>query len=129
MVPGRAMRSSSFFAARNGSFATLTDRKSVVVPSRPSRYSFRQRNTWLAFTSCRRATLETETPVAASPPRLRAAPFSFATGSSALGVLVQVCPRFPLVDTQLESLKQWLEEILGRLSKKSDTAVAVCYAL
>ena len=62
MVPGRAMRSSSFFAARNGSFATLTDRKSVVVPSRPSRYSFRQRNTWLAFTSCRRATLETETP-------------------------------------------------------------------
>ena len=29
----------------------------------------------------------------------------------------------------LESLKQWLEEILGRLSKKSDTAVAVRYAL
>jgi transposase len=29
----------------------------------------------------------------------------------------------------LESLKQWLEEILGRLSKKSDTAMAVRYAL
>jgi transposase len=29
----------------------------------------------------------------------------------------------------LESLKQWLEEILGRLSKKSDTALAVRYAL
>src|SRR5438552_297099 len=29
----------------------------------------------------------------------------------------------------LESLKQWLDEILGRLSKKSDTAVAVRYAL
>ena len=29
----------------------------------------------------------------------------------------------------LESLKQWLREILGRLSKKSDTALAVRYAL
>jgi transposase len=29
----------------------------------------------------------------------------------------------------LESLKQWLEELLGRLSKKSDTAIAVRYAL
>jgi hypothetical protein len=29
----------------------------------------------------------------------------------------------------LESLKQWLEEILGRLSKKSDTSMAVRYAL
>lgn len=29
----------------------------------------------------------------------------------------------------LESLKQWLEETLGRLSKKSDTALAVRYAL
>jgi transposase len=29
----------------------------------------------------------------------------------------------------LEALKQWLEEILGRLSKKSDTAMAVRYAL
>jgi len=29
----------------------------------------------------------------------------------------------------LESLRQWLEEILGRLSKKSDTAMAVGYAL
>ena len=29
----------------------------------------------------------------------------------------------------LESLKQWLEETLGRLSKKSDTAIAVRYAL
>jgi len=29
----------------------------------------------------------------------------------------------------LESLKQWLDEILGRLSKKSDTAMAVRYAL
>jgi transposase len=29
----------------------------------------------------------------------------------------------------LESLKQWLEELLGRLSKKSDTAMAVRYAL
>jgi transposase len=29
----------------------------------------------------------------------------------------------------LESLKQWLEETLGKLSKKSDTAVAVRYAL
>lgn len=29
----------------------------------------------------------------------------------------------------LESLKQWLGEILGRLSKKSDTAMAVRYAL
>ena len=29
----------------------------------------------------------------------------------------------------LESLKQWLEEILGRLSKKSDTALAVRYTL
>jgi len=29
----------------------------------------------------------------------------------------------------LESLKQWLEEILGSLSKKSDTAMAVRYAL
>jgi hypothetical protein len=29
----------------------------------------------------------------------------------------------------LESLKQWLEEMLGRLSKKSDTAMAVRYAL
>jgi len=29
----------------------------------------------------------------------------------------------------LESLRQWLEEILGRLSKKSDTAMAVRYAL
>ena len=30
---------------------------------------------------------------------------------------------------QLESLKQWLEEILGKLSRKSDTALAVRYAL
>ena len=30
---------------------------------------------------------------------------------------------------QLESLRQWLEETLGKLSKKSDTAVAVRYAL
>src|SRR5580692_9218057 len=29
----------------------------------------------------------------------------------------------------LESLKQWLEETLGKLSKKSDTAIAVRYAL
>jgi hypothetical protein len=29
----------------------------------------------------------------------------------------------------LESLKQWLEETLGKLSKKSDTAMAVRYAL
>lgn len=29
----------------------------------------------------------------------------------------------------LESLKQWLEEILGRLSRKSDTAMGVRYAL
>jgi len=29
----------------------------------------------------------------------------------------------------LESLKQWLEQILGRLSKKSDTSMAVRYAL
>ncbi len=29
----------------------------------------------------------------------------------------------------LESLKQWLEETLGKLSRKSDTAVAVRYAL
>src|SRR5215468_8366943 len=29
----------------------------------------------------------------------------------------------------LESLKQWLEEILGKLSRKSDTAMAVRYAL
>lgn len=29
----------------------------------------------------------------------------------------------------LESLKQWLEETLGKLSRKSDTAMAVCYAL
>jgi transposase len=29
----------------------------------------------------------------------------------------------------LESLKQWLEQLLGRLSKKSDTAMAVRYAL
>jgi transposase len=29
----------------------------------------------------------------------------------------------------LESLKQWLEETLVKLSKKSDTAVAVRYAL
>jgi transposase len=29
----------------------------------------------------------------------------------------------------LDSLKQWLEETLGKLSKKSDTAVAVRYAL
>jgi transposase len=29
----------------------------------------------------------------------------------------------------LESLKQWLEEVLGQLSKKSDTAMAVRYAL
>jgi hypothetical protein len=29
----------------------------------------------------------------------------------------------------LESLKQWFEETLGRLSRKSDTAVAVRYAL
>ena len=30
---------------------------------------------------------------------------------------------------QLESLKQWLEETLGKLSRKSDTALAVRYAL
>jgi len=30
---------------------------------------------------------------------------------------------------QLESLKQWLEETLGKLSRKSDTAMAVRYAL
>lgn len=30
---------------------------------------------------------------------------------------------------QLESLKQWLEETLGKLSKKSDTALAIRYAL
>ena len=30
---------------------------------------------------------------------------------------------------QLESLKQWFEEILGKLSRKSDTALAVRYAL
>jgi transposase len=29
----------------------------------------------------------------------------------------------------LESLKQWLEETLGKLSRKSDTAMAVRYAL
>ena len=29
----------------------------------------------------------------------------------------------------LDSLKQWLEEMLGKLSKKSDTALAVRYAL
>src|SRR6202049_3806287 len=29
----------------------------------------------------------------------------------------------------LESLKQWLEETLGKLSRKSDTAIAVRYAL
>jgi hypothetical protein len=29
----------------------------------------------------------------------------------------------------LESLKQWLEETLGKLSRKSDTALAVRYAL
>ena len=29
----------------------------------------------------------------------------------------------------LESLKQWFEEILGKLSRKSDTAMAVRYAL
>ena len=29
----------------------------------------------------------------------------------------------------LDSLKQWLEETLGKLSRKSDTAMAVCYAL
>jgi len=29
----------------------------------------------------------------------------------------------------LESLKQWLEETLGKLSKKSDTTLAVCYTL
>ena len=29
----------------------------------------------------------------------------------------------------LESLKQWFEETLGKLSKKSDTAMAVRYAL
>jgi transposase len=29
----------------------------------------------------------------------------------------------------LESLKQWLEEMLGKLSRKSDTAIAVRYAL
>jgi transposase len=29
----------------------------------------------------------------------------------------------------LESLKQWLEETLGKLSRKSDTAVPVRYAL
>lgn len=29
----------------------------------------------------------------------------------------------------LESLKQWLEATLGKLSRKSDTALAVRYAL
>jgi transposase len=30
---------------------------------------------------------------------------------------------------QLESLKQWLEETLSKLSRKSDTALAIRYAL
>jgi hypothetical protein len=33
---------------------------SVLLPSCPSRYNFRQENTWFAFTSCRLATIDTE---------------------------------------------------------------------
>src|SRR5215472_14837571 len=62
IVPGRAVRSSSCQASTDSSFATFTGRKFAVVFSRPSRYSFRQWNNWLAFTSCRRATLDTEAP-------------------------------------------------------------------
>jgi hypothetical protein len=37
-------------------------RPSVWLPSRPSRYSLRQWNTWFALKSCRLATLGTEAP-------------------------------------------------------------------